>query len=80
MVIGTSLLVVLSNTIFAVGAHVMVGKIDLTLVYLITAGSIVGALIGPKILSNLQTDNFENKVRYLYAAVMVVLGILMIVG
>jgi len=80
MVIGTSLLVVLSNTIFAVGAHFLVGKIDLTLVYFLTAGSIVGALIGPRFLSKIKIGNSENKVRYLYAAVMVVLGILMIVG
>jgi uncharacterized membrane protein YfcA len=79
-VIGTSLMVVLSNTIFAVGAHFLVGRIDLTLVYFLTAGSIVGALIGPRFLSKIKTDNSENKVRYLYAAVMVVLGILMIIG
>jgi len=80
LVIGTSLLVVLSNTIFAVGAHFLVGKTDLTLVCFLTAGSIVGALIGPRFLSKIKIGNSENKVRYLYAAVMVVLGILMIVG
>nr|MDA3866288.1 sulfite exporter TauE/SafE family protein [Salinivirgaceae bacterium] len=80
IVIGTSLMVVLSNTVFAVAAHFLVGKIDLTLVCFLTAGSIVGALIGPWFLSKIKTDNSENKVRYLYAAVMVVLGILMIIG
>lgn len=80
LVIGTSLMVVLSNTIFAVGAHFLVGKIDLTLVYFLTAGSVVGALLGPKFLSNMKTDNSENKVRYIYAIVMVALGILMMVG
>jgi len=78
LVIGTSLLVVLCNTIFAVGAHFLVGKIDLTLVCFLTAGSAVGALIGPKFLSKIKTDKSENKVRYLYAAVMIVLGVLMI--
>lgn len=80
MVIGTSLLVVLSNTIFAVGAHFLVGKIDLTLVCFLTAGSIAGALIGPRFLSEIKIGNSENKVRYLYAAVIVVLGILMIIA
>lgn len=78
LVIGTSLLVVLANTIFAVGAHLLVGKIDLTLIYFLTAGSIAGALAGPKLLSKVKTDNSENRVRYLYAIVMVVLGVLMI--
>ena len=80
LVIGTSLLVVLSNTIFAVGAHFLLGKIDLTLVYFLTAGSVVGALVGPKLLSKTKTEKSENKVRYLYAAAMIVLGILMIIG
>lgn len=80
LVIGTSLMVVLTNTIFAVGAHLILGKIDLTLVYFLTAGSIVGAIIGPKILSKVKTENSESLVRYLYAIVMVALGILMIVA
>jgi len=78
LVIGTSLLVVLSNTIFAVGAHFLVGKIDLSLVCFLTLGSVVGAVIGPKFLSKTKIGKSENKVRYLYAVVMVVLGILMI--
>ncbi len=80
LVIGTSLLVVLSNTIFAVGAHFLIGKIDFTLVCFLTVGSVVGAIIGPKFLSKMKTDKSENKLRYLYAAIIVVLGILMIMG
>lgn len=80
LVIGTSLLVVLSNTLFAIGAHLLVGKIDLTLVGFLTVGSLVGAVTGPQFLSKIKTGKSENKVKYLYAAVMVLLGILMIVG
>lgn len=80
LVIGTSLLVVLANTVFAVGAHLLVGKIDLTLIYFLTAGSIIGALLGPRLLSKVKTDNSESRVRYLYAIIMVALGVLMIMG
>jgi hypothetical protein len=80
LVIGTSLMVVLFNTLFAVGAHFLVGRIDLMLVYFLTAGSIAGAILGPKILTKVKTDRSENKVRYLYAGVMVAIGVLMIVG
>ncbi|MGQ7868583.1 sulfite exporter TauE/SafE family protein [Sunxiuqinia sp. sy24] len=80
LVIGTSLVVVLTNTLFAIGAHLLVGQIDLMVVYFLTPGSIVGALLGPKILSEVKTDKSENKIRYLYAFVMVGIGILMIVG
>lgn len=80
MVIGTSLLIVLVNTFFAVGAHFLIGKIDLTLVCFLTAGSTIGALTGPKLLAKAKTDRSENKIRYWYAAVMVALGVLMIIG
>jgi len=79
MVIGTSLWVVLVNTIFATGTHFLIGKIDLTLVYFLTAGSAVGAITGPKLLAKTKIDRSENKARYWYAAVMAALGILMII-
>ena len=80
MVIGTSMLVVLVNSLFALGAHLMVGKIDLTLVGFLTAGSTIGALAGPVLLVKAKTDHSESKVRYGYAVVMAALGILMIIG
>lgn len=76
-VIGTSLLVVLSNSIFAIGAHFLVGTIDLTLVLFLTSGSTIGALLGPKLLSKVEIGSSENKFRYLFATVMIVLGFLM---
>ncbi|TCO07443.1 sulfite exporter TauE/SafE family protein [Natronoflexus pectinivorans] len=79
MVIGTSLMVVLVNTFFAIGAHFLLGQIDLTLVFFLTSGSAIGAVLGPFFLNSSQSvDKSENKIRYIYAAVMVLLGILMI--
>lgn len=80
LVIGTSLTVVLVNTLFAVGAHMLLGKIDLTLVYFLTSGSIIGAFLGPVLLSKLKTEKTDSKFRYVYAVVMIAIGILMIKG
>jgi len=80
MVIGTSLIVVLTNTVFAVGAHFLIGAIDLTLVYFLTSGSLVGAVIGPYFLSKIKMEKSENNLRYVYAIVMIAIGILMIVA
>jgi uncharacterized membrane protein YfcA len=79
-VIGTSLLVVLINTLFAVGSHLLTGKTDLTLVWFLTAGSTIGALTGPRILAKTETGNSENKIKYWYAAAMVLIGVLMIIN
>lgn len=80
MVIGTSLLVVLVNTFFAVGAHFIMGKIDITLLIFLTAGSTIGAILGPRLLAKIQIDKSENKAKYAYAIIMVAIGILMILG
>ena len=79
-VIGTSLMVVLINTFFAVGAHFLIGQIDMTLVLFLTAGSTIGALTGPRLLTNVKSEHSENKFRYIYATVMGILGFLMIIG
>lgn len=80
MVIGTSLMVVLANSLFAVGAHFLVGAIDLTLVGFLTIGSTIGALLGPSLLSKLKTDKSESRVKYIYAVVIVAIGVAMIMG
>jgi len=79
-IIGTSLLIVLVNTIFAIGAHFIMGKIDLTLVMFLTIGSALGSIAGPKILATIKTDHSENKIRYIYATVMAALGVVMIIA
>jgi hypothetical protein len=79
-VIGTSLFILVVNTSFAVGAHFLLGQIDLTLVAMLTAGSIPGALLGPAILSNIKTNNSESSIKYVYAAIMAFTGILMIIA
>lgn len=78
VVVGTSLLVVASNTLFAIGSHFLVGNIDLTLVIFLTSGSAIGASIGPLLLSRIDTIRSEGNIRYVFAVIMVLLGITMI--
>ena len=78
--IGTSLLVVLVNTLFAVAAHSSINKINFTLVVFLTAGSTIGALLGPGLLMQVKIDRNENKLRYCYALVVLAMGILMIIS
>lgn len=80
VIIGTSLAVMLFNTAFAAAAHFYIGVVDLTLVSFLTAGSVLGALAGPGILTALKPERAEKSAAYLYGAVMVVIGILMILG
>jgi uncharacterized membrane protein YfcA len=80
VVIGTSLMVVMANTASALGAHFLVGKIDLTLVYFLTAGTIIGSLIGPKLLKGVKLERIDGPIRMWYALGMILFGIIMIIS
>ena len=80
VVIGTSLMVVMANTASALGAHFLVGQIDLTLVYFLTAGTILGALVGPKWLRDVRLERIDGPIRFWYALGMILFGIIMIIS
>lgn len=77
-VVGTAIIIVSVNTLFAIGAYFLVGRIDMTLVLMLTAGSLIGSVLGPRALSHMEVQRSEKKIKYLYGAVMIVLGIVMI--
>ncbi|MCU0460309.1 MAG: sulfite exporter TauE/SafE family protein [Bacteroidales bacterium] len=80
VVIGTSLLVVLANSASALGAHFLVGEIDLTLVGFLTAGTIIGALAGPRLLKDVKLERIDGPIRVWYALGMILFGIVMIIS
>lgn len=77
-VVGTSILIVLVNTVSALCAHFIVGEIDLTLVYFLASGAIAGAFAGPKILAGIKVGRAESRIRIWYAIAMIVFGIIII--
>jgi len=78
IVVGTSLMIVLMNAVVAVGAHFLVGQIDMTLVVFLTSGSVLGAITGTIWFSRARLERAENNIRYVYVLVMIIIGILMI--
>jgi uncharacterized membrane protein YfcA len=78
MVVGTSLKIVLINTITALTGHIIMGEIDLSLVFWLSPGTIIGALAGPFLLAGIKLDKWEMKIRNTYAFVIIVIGIIMI--
>ena len=80
LVVGTSLMVSTVNTFSAMGAHFLVGEIDLTLVYFLTAGTIIGAVVGPKLLAGIKIGRAEGPIRLWYSLGMITFGIIMIIS
>ena len=79
LVVGTSLMVSTVNTFSAMGAHFLVGDIDLTLVYFLTAGTIIGAALGPRLLAGIKIGRSEGPIRFWYALGMIAFGVIMII-
>lgn len=80
MVVGTSLMVIFVNTVSALGAHFLVGEIDLTLVYFLAFGAVIGAFSGPRLLAGVKIGRSEGRIRQWYAFAMALIGMIMIIS
>lgn len=80
MVVGTSLLIVLVNTVSALAGHIFIGEIDLTLVLTLSSGTVIGALIGPRLLSSIRLEKSEQLIKQIVALIIIILGIALIVS
>lgn len=79
LIAGTSLLIVFINTLSALAGHVVLGVIDLSLVLMLTAGSVLGGLTGPRITRGIKLERREGGIKRVYALVMLAFGIFMLV-
>ncbi len=78
VVAGTSLMIITVTTFTALGAHFLIGRIDLTLVWFLSSGAVIGAFTGPRFLAGIKTDRAESPARRWYAMGLLIFGILLI--
>lgn len=78
-VAGTSLMIIFINTVSALAGHLILGVIDLTLVLFLTIGTIIGALAGPKLTTVIKIGSKEGLIRYAFASLILVFGVVMII-
>ena len=78
LIAGTSLMVVMVNTISALLGHSLIGHVDLTLVLLLTMGSVLGAWTGASWLAKLQPEKWENQIKFVFAFIIFASGIMLI--
>jgi uncharacterized protein len=80
VVAGTSLMIITVTTVSALGTHFLMGTIDLTLVYFLTSGAVLGSAAGPRLLAEIKTDRAELPVRKWYAFGLAAFGLIMILS
>ncbi len=78
LVAGTSLMVIFINTVSALAGHLVLGVIDLTLVWFLTAGTVAGAIAGPKLTAGIKIGNKEQFIKQTFAYIVLAFGIILI--
>jgi len=80
LVVGTSMMVIFVNTFSALGAHFLIGEIDLTLVYFLAGGAMIGAFIGSRFLGRVKIGRAEGPIKQWFAIAMATFGIILIIS
>jgi uncharacterized protein len=80
MVVGTSVFVLIFNSIAGIGGFYLLGRLDLTLIILLGGGSAVGAFIGPLLLKKINPKTFEKIYGPVIITIMVIFGLGLIFG
>lgn len=75
MVVGTSVFVLIFNSIAGVGGFYLLGRLDLTLIILLGGGAAVGAFTGPLLLKKIDPKTFENIYGPVLISVMAIFGL-----
>jgi uncharacterized protein len=80
MVVGTSVFVLIFNSIAGIGGFYLLGRIDLTLIILLGGGAAVGAFIGPLLLKKINPKTFEKIYGPVIISIMLIFGLGLIFG
>lgn len=80
MVVGTTIFVLVFNSLAGISGYFVLGKLDIPLIILMGGGAVVGALIGPKLLRKIGHATIEKIYAPLLASISLVLGLTMLLG
>jgi len=75
MVVGTSVFVLIFNSVAGIGGFYLLGRLDLTLIILLGGGAAVGAFIGPILLKKINSKTFEKIYGPVILGTMVIFGL-----
>lgn len=80
MVVGTTVFVLIFNSITGIGSYYLLGRLDIPLILLLGSGAVVGAFIGPKLLKKMGSNTFEKIYGPLMVSISLIFGIALIIS
>ena len=78
IVVGTTVFVLVFNSVAGVAGYLVLGRFDLTLTLLLGSGAVIGALIGPRLFERIGQDVFERILPPIFMIISVVFGLSLI--
>jgi uncharacterized protein len=78
LVVGTSVFVLMFNSISGIVGYSLLGRLDLTLVILLGGGAVVGAFLGPILLKKIDPRTIEKIYAPLLVTISLIFGLAMI--
>ena len=78
LVVGTSVFVLIFNSLAGISGYYLLGRLDLTLIILLGGGSAVGAFLGPLLLKKIDPKSIEKIYAPVLIGMMLILGLAMI--
>ncbi|MFA0834554.1 MAG: sulfite exporter TauE/SafE family protein [Methanobacterium formicicum] len=79
-VVGTTVFVLIFNSLTGIGGYFLLGRLDITLIILLAGGAAVGAFIGPKLLKKINPQTFEKIYVPVILTISLVMGLAMILA
>ena len=76
MVVGTTVFVLIFNSITGIGSYYLLGRLDIPLIILLGSGAVVGAFLGPLLLKRMDEKTFEK----IYGPVIVSISLILSLG
>lgn len=80
MVVGTSLFVLIFNSIAGIGGYYLLGRLDLPLILLLCGGAVVGAFLGPQLLKKVNPKTLEKAYGPILVSTMLILSVTLIIA
>lgn len=75
MVVGTTIFVLIFNSIAGIGGYFLLGKLDIPLILLLGSGSMIGAFLGPKFLKKIDPKTLEKAYGPILVSINLIMGL-----
>jgi uncharacterized membrane protein YfcA len=80
MVVGTTVFVLVFNSIAGVGGYFLLGRFDITLTILLGSGAVLGAFLGPKLLGRIDKKIIEKVIPPILILISIIFGLSLILS